>query len=102
MVDLRTLKPLDVETLVESVRKTGRLVVVTEAGWTGSFASEVIARVAEEAFDALKAMPARVGAKDTPMPYAAHPRTRLFFTQVEDVAEDDEHADRGTVEARGT
>ena len=55
VVDLRTLKPLDIETIVASVRKTGRLVVVTEAARAGSFASEVVARVCEEAFDSLTA-----------------------------------------------
>jgi 2-oxoisovalerate dehydrogenase E1 component len=102
VVDLRTLKPLDVETLVGSVRKTGRLVVVTEAARTGSFASELIARVAEEAFDALKATPARVGAKDTPMPYAA-PLERAVLPQVEDVvAGVNAVLDRAPVEARGS
>ena len=84
VVDLRTLKPLDTETLMASVRKTGRLVVVTEAARAGSMASEVIARVVDEAFDALRSMPVRVTAKDTPMPYAA-PLERAVLPQVEDV-----------------
>jgi pyruvate dehydrogenase E1 component beta subunit len=86
VIDLRTLKPLDTETLVGSVRKTGRLVVVTEAARAGSFASEVVARVVEECFDALQAPPVRVTAKDTPMPYAA-PLERAVLPQVDDVAE---------------
>ena len=85
VVDLRTLKPLDMETLVGSVRKTGRLVVVTEAARTGSFASDVVARVVEECFDVLQAPPVRVTAKDTPMPYAA-PLERAVLPQVDDVA----------------
>jgi pyruvate dehydrogenase E1 component beta subunit len=84
VVDLRTLRPLDVETVVTSVRKTGRLVVVTEAARTGSMASEVVARVCDEAFDALVAAPVRVTAADTPMPYAAS-LERAVLPQVEDV-----------------
>jgi pyruvate/2-oxoglutarate/acetoin dehydrogenase E1 component len=84
VVDLRTLKPLDTETLMASVRKTGRLVVVTEAARAGSMASEVVARVVDEAFDALRSMPVRVTAKDTPMPYAA-PLERAVLPQAEDV-----------------
>jgi pyruvate/2-oxoglutarate/acetoin dehydrogenase E1 component len=86
VVDLRTLKPLDTDTLATSVRKTGRLVVVTEAARAGSFASEVVARVCDECFDALQAPPARVTAKDTPMPYSA-PLERAVLPQVEDVTE---------------
>jgi pyruvate/2-oxoglutarate/acetoin dehydrogenase E1 component len=84
VIDLRTLKPLDVETIACSVRKTGRLVVATEAARTGSMASEVVARVCDEAFDALDAPPVRVTATDTPMPYAA-PLERAVLPQVDDV-----------------
>jgi 2-oxoisovalerate dehydrogenase E1 component len=86
VVDLRTLKPLDIDTVVASVRKTGRLVAVTEAARAGSMASELVARVTEADFDALKAPPVRVTAKDTPMPYAA-PLERAVLPQVEDVVE---------------
>jgi pyruvate dehydrogenase E1 component beta subunit len=84
VVDLRTLKPLDIETVAESVRKTGRLVTVTEAARAGSMASEVVARVCDEAFDALRAQPVRVTAKDAPIPYAAS-LERAVLPQVEDV-----------------
>jgi len=84
VIDVRTLKPLDVDTVTESVRKTGRLVVVTEAAGAGSFASEVVARVVDEAYDALASRPVRVTARDTPMPYAA-PLERAVLPQVEDV-----------------
>jgi pyruvate/2-oxoglutarate/acetoin dehydrogenase E1 component len=84
VVDLRTLKPLDVETVAASVRKTGRLVVATEAARTGSMASEVVARVCDEVFDALQAAPVRVTARDTPMPYAAQ-LERAVLPQVDDV-----------------
>jgi pyruvate/2-oxoglutarate/acetoin dehydrogenase E1 component len=84
VVDLRTLKPLDIETLVGSVRKTGRLVVVTEAARAGGFASEVVARVSDEAFAALRSPPVRVTAQDVPIPYSA-PLERAVLPQVEDV-----------------
>jgi 2-oxoisovalerate dehydrogenase E1 component len=86
VVDLRTLKPLDVETVVASVRKTGRLVAVTEAVRAASMASEIVARVTDEAFDALKAAPVRVAAKDTPMPYSAS-LERAVLPQVDDVVD---------------
>ena len=84
VVDLRTLKPLDMETVATSIRKTGRLVTVTEAVRAGSMASEVVARVCDEVFDALTAAPVRVTAKDTPMPYSA-PLERAVLPQVDDV-----------------
>jgi pyruvate dehydrogenase E1 component beta subunit len=59
-------------------------VVVTEAARAGSFASEVVARVTDEAFDALRSAPVRVTAEDVPMPYAA-PLERAVLPQVEDV-----------------
>ena len=71
VIDPRTLKPLDIDTIAASVRKTGRLVVVHEAARAGGFASEVVARVLDVAFDALHAAPVRVTGADTPIPYAA-------------------------------
>ena len=70
VVDLRTLKPLDLETVVGSVRKTGRLVGVTEAYRTGSFISELFTQVNEVAFDWLDAPMVRVAARDVPVPMA--------------------------------
>ena len=69
VVDPRTLRPLDEETILESVRKTNRLVIVHEAWTTGGFGAEVSAMVVEKAFDYLDAPIQRVGAKDVPMPY---------------------------------
>ena len=69
VVDPRTLRPLDEETLLASVRKTRRLVVAHEACLTGGFGAEVAALAAEKAFDWLDAPVARVAALDTPMPY---------------------------------
>jgi pyruvate dehydrogenase E1 component beta subunit len=71
VIDPRTLKPLDIDTITASVRKTGRLVVVSEGARAGGFASEVVARVLDTAFDALTVAPVRVTAADTPIPYAA-------------------------------
>lgn len=84
VVDVRTLKPLDLETILESVRKTGRLVVVSEAPRAGGFAGDVVARVVDEAWDALQAPPARVTAKDVPIPYAAT-LEREVLPQVDDL-----------------
>jgi pyruvate/2-oxoglutarate/acetoin dehydrogenase E1 component len=68
VVDLRTLKPLDMETIATSVIKTGRVVGVTEAYKTGSFISELAMRVQEELFDWLDAPIVRVAAADVPVP----------------------------------
>jgi pyruvate dehydrogenase E1 component beta subunit len=72
VIDLRTLRPLDSETVIESVKKTGRIVTVEE-GWPQSgIGAEIAARVVEGAFDYLDAPVARVSGKDVPMPYAAN------------------------------
>ncbi len=68
VIDLRTLKPLDMETIAASVKKTGRVVGVTEAYRTGSFISELVARIQEELFDWLDAPIVRVCAADVPVP----------------------------------
>ena len=70
VIDLRTLKPLDMETIVASVKKTGRVVGVTEAYKTGSFISELAMRIQEEVFDWLDAPVVRVAAADVPVPMA--------------------------------
>ena len=69
VIDPRTLKPLDLDTIVLSVKKTHRLVVVSEGVRTGGFASEVAARVQETAFDWLDGPVIRVASEDVPMPY---------------------------------
>jgi pyruvate dehydrogenase E1 component beta subunit len=72
VIDLRTLRPLDSATVVESVKKTGRLVTVEE-GWPQSgIGAELAARMMEEAFDYLDAPVMRVTGKNVPMPYAAN------------------------------
>jgi len=70
VIDLRTLVPLDKETVLGSVKKTGRLVVTTEEPRTGSAAAEIAALVAEEGFDYLDAPIKRVCAPDTPIPFS--------------------------------
>jgi pyruvate dehydrogenase E1 component beta subunit len=72
VIDLRTLRPLDHETIVESVRKTNRLVSVEEGWGPMGVGAEVVARVIEHAFDYLDAPPLRVCQEDVPMPYAAN------------------------------
>jgi len=72
VIDLRVLRPLDGATVLASVRKTRRVLVVDEAWRSGSLAAEVLARVAEEAFYELDAPPARVCGAEVPVPYAKH------------------------------
>lgn len=70
VIDLRTLLPLDAETILESVKKTGRVVVVHEAPRTCGFGAELIALITEKVFLHLQAPPVRVTGFDTPFPYA--------------------------------
>jgi 2-oxoisovalerate dehydrogenase E1 component beta subunit len=70
VIDLRTLWPVDIDTIIDSVRKTGRLVIVHEAPRTCGFGSELLSLVAEKAFFHLQAPPIRVTGFDTPFPYA--------------------------------
>jgi 2-oxoisovalerate dehydrogenase E1 component beta subunit len=69
VVDLRTLVPLDAETVLASVRKTGRVVIVHEAPRTGGFGAELAALIAEQALTSLQAPVLRVTGYDTPFPY---------------------------------
>lgn len=70
VVDPRTIVPLDTETILESVRKTGKLLVVHEAPVRAGFGAEVVRLVCDEAFDALKAAPKVFGGANLPMPYS--------------------------------
>jgi len=70
VIDLRTLWPVDIHMLLESVKKTGRLVVVHEAPKTGGFGGELVSLICEKAFYHLQAPPVRVTGFDTPFPYA--------------------------------
>jgi pyruvate dehydrogenase E1 component beta subunit len=72
VIDLRTLRPLDVDTIVESVKKTNRLITVEE-GWPYAGIGSVVSfQVIEHAFDYLDAPPRRITGADVPMPYAAN------------------------------
>jgi pyruvate dehydrogenase E1 component beta subunit len=86
IVDLRTLRPMDTETIIASVKKTGRLVTVEEGWPQNSVSSEVAMRVMEHAFDWLDAPPVRVTGKDVPMPYAAN-LEKLALPSVEEVVQ---------------
>jgi len=70
VVDLRTLKPLDMALVAESIRKTHRAVIVHEACLTGGFGAELAARIQDELFDYLDAPIKRVAAKDFPIPFS--------------------------------
>jgi pyruvate dehydrogenase E1 component beta subunit len=72
VIDLRSLRPLDATTILNSVAKTHRAVVIDEAWRTGSFAAEISARIAENAFDDLDCPVARVCSAEVPIPYAKH------------------------------
>jgi pyruvate dehydrogenase E1 component beta subunit len=84
VIDLRSLRPLDTATVVESVKKTNRVVIVEEAWPVCGIASEVATQVTEQAFDYLDAPPARVTGKDVPMPYAAN-LEKLALPTLDDV-----------------
>jgi pyruvate dehydrogenase E1 component beta subunit len=86
IIDLRTIRPMDTQTLVHSIEKTGRCVIVEE-GWAQSgVGSEIAARLMEHAFDYLDAPVARVSGKPVPMPYAAN-LEKLALPSVADVVE---------------
>jgi pyruvate dehydrogenase E1 component beta subunit len=86
VIDLRTLRPMDTETIVESVKKTGRIVTVEEGWPQAGIGAEIAARVAEHAFDYLDAPVTRVSGKDVPMPYAAN-LEKLALPTVAEVVE---------------
>jgi len=84
LIDLRTLRPMDMDTVIESVKKTGRCVTVEEGWPQGGIGSEIAARLMEEAFDYLDAPVMRVTGKDVPMPYAAN-LEKLALPSVDEV-----------------
>jgi pyruvate dehydrogenase E1 component beta subunit len=86
LIDLRSLRPLDTDTVIASVQKTNRLVVVEEGWPVCGIGSEISAQVMEKAFDWLDAPVARVTGKDVPMPYAAN-LEKLALPHVADVVE---------------
>ena len=72
IIDLRTIRPMDIDTVVASVMKTGRCVAVEEGFPQSGVTAEIATRVMERAFDYLDAPPMRVAQKDVPLPYAAN------------------------------
>jgi pyruvate dehydrogenase E1 component beta subunit len=86
VIDLRTLKPMDTDTLVASVQKTGRCVTVEEGWQQSGVGAEIAARVMEHAFDYLDAPVLRVSGKEVPMPYAAN-LEKLALPSVAEVVE---------------
>ena len=86
VIDLRTLRPMDTDTIIASVTKTGRCVVVEEGWQQSGVGAEIAARIMERAFDYLDAPVARVSGKDVPMPYAANLEKLALPTVAEVVA----------------
>src|SRR3978361_393284 len=86
VIDLRTLRPMDTDTIVASVKKTGRAVTVEEGWQQSGVGAEIAARIMEHAFDYLDAPVARVSGKDVPMPYAANLEKLALPTVAEVVA----------------
>jgi len=86
VIDLRTIRPMDIDTVLDSVRKTGRCVTIEEGWPQNSVGSEIAAQVQEKAFDYLDAPVMRINGKDVPMPYAAN-LEKLALPTVGDVIE---------------
>ena len=70
IIDLRTLLPFDAETCIDSVIRTGRLVVLQEGQWSGGLGHTIQSRILESCFYALESKPAVIGALDTPVPFS--------------------------------
>lgn len=85
VIDLRTIKPLDWETVMNSVTKTGRLLTLDSGFTTGSVAGEIVARVAMNVFDKLKTPPARLAMPDVPEP-TSYALTKGFYVRAADIA----------------
>ncbi len=84
VIDLRTIRPLDIDTIIESVKKTNHIVSV-EQGWAFSgIAGEINVQIIENAFDYLDSEPIRVSAKDAPLPYAEN-LERIALPQIDDI-----------------
>jgi len=83
VIDLRTLRPLDYGTIIESVKKTNRLVTVEEGFPVGAIGNHISAYVMENAFDYLDAPVINCTGKDVPMPYAANLEKHALITTAE-------------------
>ncbi|HEX7895664.1 MAG TPA: transketolase C-terminal domain-containing protein, partial [Terriglobales bacterium] len=86
VVDLRTLAPLDRETILQSVHKTSKVILLHEDTRTGGIAGEIAAIINEEAFDALDGPIVRITALDTPVPFSP-PQEERFLPQLRDILE---------------
>ncbi|MDQ3859060.1 MAG: alpha-ketoacid dehydrogenase subunit beta [Actinomycetota bacterium] len=86
IVDLRTVSPWDKEAVLRSVVKTSKALVLHEDTRTGGFGAEIVATIAEEAFESLDAPVKRIAAPDTPVPFSP-PLEKAFIPQVEDVVD---------------
>ena len=84
VVDLRTLMPLDKETVFESVRKTSKAIMLHEDNKTGGIGAEIAAQLAEECFDSLDGPILRIAAPDTPVPFST-PLEEYFLPKVSDI-----------------
>jgi pyruvate/2-oxoglutarate/acetoin dehydrogenase E1 component len=84
IVDLRSILPWDKEAVLESVRKTSKVLVLHEDTQTGGFGAEIAATIAEEAFEDMDAPPKRLAAPDTPVPFSPA-LEQAFIPQVADV-----------------
>jgi pyruvate/2-oxoglutarate/acetoin dehydrogenase E1 component len=86
IIDLRTVLPIDEETVLESVRKTSRAILLHEDTLTGGIGAELAARIAERAFEYLDAPVVRIAAPDTPVPFSP-PLEEAFLPNAEKVLE---------------
>jgi pyruvate dehydrogenase E1 component beta subunit len=84
VIDLRTIRPLDIDSIITAVKKTNRLVIVDECWPFCSVASEIAMQVMEQAFDYLDAPIARVNAKDVPLPYAVN-LEKMALPSIDDI-----------------
>ena len=84
VIDLRSLNPLDVKTIIASIKKTGRAVVVEEGWKTGGVGGEIVSLIMENGFDYLDAPVRRLAGKDVPMPYAKN-LEKLAIPQLDDI-----------------
>ena len=81
VIDLRTLIPWDKAMVMDSLRKTGRILVLHEANLTGGFGAEIIASITEDGFEFLDAPPVRVAGLDTPIPFSLNLETKIYSAQ---------------------
>tara|TARA_Y100000034_G_C6861841_1_gene392358 strand:+ start:13 stop:549 length:537 start_codon:yes stop_codon:yes gene_type:complete len=84
LIDLRTLKPLDTKTIINSVKKTGRLLVIDSGYYTGGFAGEIISQISENALSYLKVAPQRITLPDIPTP-TSRALTKHYYPTYKDI-----------------